>query len=63
MTRAFALKAGKELRVIVEAAALSDKDAQKLSKELARTVEKELSYPGQIKISVIRETRAIQYAV
>ncbi len=59
----FAVKAGKEIRVIVDAKQASDQRAYALCKEVARAVERELSYPGQIKISVIRETRAVQFAV
>jgi len=61
--RAFAVKAGKELRVIVDAARADDRQAHKICRRIAKTVEKELSYPGQIKVSVVRETRAIHYAV
>jgi len=61
--RAYAVKAGKELRVIIDAKQTQDDNAYKLSKEIARTLERELSYPGQIKVSVIRETRAVRFAV
>jgi ribonuclease Y len=63
VNRAFAVKAGKEIRVIVDAKKAGDQNAYELSKEIARAVERELSYPGQIKVSVIRETRAVRYAV
>jgi ribonucrease Y len=63
VTQAFALKAGKELRVLVDTKAVSDDQAYVLSKDIARTIERELEYPGTIRVSVVRETRAVQYAV
>ncbi len=60
---AIAVKAGKELRVIVRSDMLADADVLDLSKALARKVERELEFPGQIKISVVRETRAVQFAL
>ncbi len=62
VTKAFALQAGREIRVIVNSEQLSDDDAFILSREIARKIEKELSYPGQIKVTVIREVRAIEYS-
>ncbi len=61
--RAYAIKAGKELRVIIDAGETKDENAYKLSREIARAVEREVSYPGQIKVSVVRQTRAIRFAV
>ena len=61
--RAYAVKAGKELRVIVDARQTKDDTAYRLSLEIARALERELSYPGQIKVSVVRETRAVRFAV
>ncbi len=61
--RAYAVKAGKEVRVILDAARVGDDAVYQLSKKIARTLEKELNYPGQIKVSVIRETRAVRYAL
>ena len=63
VTQTFALKAGKELRVLVDTKAVSDDQAYALSKEIARAIERELDYPGTIRVSVVRETRAVQYAV
>jgi ribonuclease Y len=60
--KAYAIQAGRELRIIVEAERVSDDEALWLSRDIARRIEKELSYPGQIKVTVIRETRAVEYA-
>ena len=60
--KAFAIQAGRELRIVVESARLSDEDAIWLARDLAKKVEAELTYPGQIKVTVIRETRAVEYA-
>ncbi len=63
VSQAFALKAGKELRILVDTKAVSDDQAYLLSKQIARAIERELDYPGTIRVSVVRETRAVQYAV
>ncbi len=63
VTAAFAVKAGKEVRVVVDAKTIKDEDAYALSKEIARAIERDLSFTGQIKVSVVRETRAVQFAV
>ena len=60
--RSFAIQAGREIRVMVENSAVNDDQAFALSKDIARKIEDELTYPGQIKVCVIRETRAVQYA-
>jgi len=60
--KTYAIQAGRELRVIVGAEKVSDKDAEGLSFEIARKIQNEMTYPGQIKITVIRETRAVNYA-
>jgi len=62
VSKAFALQAGREIRVMVEAEKLSDEETLWLSKDVARRIESELQYPGQIKVTVIRETRAVEYA-
>ena len=62
VVKTYAIQAGRELRVIVGADRVSDSDADKISYELSRKIQEEMTYPGQIKITVIRETRAISYA-
>ena len=60
--RTFAIQAGRELRVIVDAKKVTDDECLWMSKDLAKRIEAELQYPGQIKITVIRETRAVDFA-
>ena len=60
--KTYAIQAGRELRVIVGSEKVSDKEADSLSYEIARRIQDEMTYPGQIKITVIRETRAVSYA-
>lgn len=62
INKAYAIQAGREIRVIVEHEEISDADALMLSRDIARKIENELTYPGQIKVTVIREMRAIDYA-
>jgi ribonuclease Y len=62
VSKAFALQAGREIRIMVESQKVSDEEAVWLSKDIAKRVEHELQYPGQIKVTVIRETRAVDYA-
>ena len=62
VARAFAMRAGKEVRIIVESEKVSDTDVIWLSKDIAARIEREISYPGQIRVNVIRETRAVDYA-
>jgi len=62
VSRAYAMRSGKEVRVLVEAGAVTDSDVITLSKEITARIEKEVEYPGSVKISVIRETRAVDYA-
>ncbi len=62
MSRAFALQAGREIRILVESERVSDEEMVWLSKDIARRIESELEYPGQIKVTVIRETRSVEYA-
>ena len=58
----FAIQAGREIRIIVKPNEVSDEKAIFMAKEIASKIEKEMEYPGQIKVNVIRETRAIEYA-
>jgi ribonuclease Y len=58
----FALQAGREVRVLVDPGAMSDLDARELSRQIARKLEEDLQYPGQIQVTVIREFRATDYA-
>lgn len=60
--KSYAVQAGREVRVIVEYAKISDDEALLLSKDIARKIEEELTYPGQIRVCVIRELRAVNYA-
>ncbi len=60
--KTYALQAGREIRVMVESASVDDNMATVLSRDIAKKIEKELSYPGQIRVTVIRETRSVGYA-
>jgi ribonuclease Y len=60
--KVYAMQAGREIRVIVEPGAITDEKAIRLSHTIAREIEQELEYPGQIKVTVIRESRAVDYA-
>ncbi len=60
--RSFAIQAGREVRVLVEPGEVDDLGAMNLSREIARKIESELAYPGQIRVTVVRETRAVDYA-
>lgn len=60
--KTYAIQAGRELRVIVGADKISDEETEKLSAEIAKKIQDELTYPGQVKITVIRETRAVSFA-
>lgn len=62
VTKTYAIQAGRELRVIVGADKMDDKEAEKLSGEIANKIQTEMTYPGQVKITVIRETRSVSYA-
>jgi ribonuclease Y len=58
----FALQAGREIRVVVNPEKISEGEAQMLAKDICERIEKEMNYPGQIKIAIIRETRSVEYA-
>jgi len=62
VTKTYAIQAGRELRVIVGADQVSDSDAEALSGEIAKKIQEEMVYPGQVKITVIRETRSVAFA-
>jgi ribonuclease Y len=62
VAKSYAIQAGREIRVIVEHERIDDQGATELANEMAKKIEAELEYPGQIKVTVIRETRAIEYA-
>ncbi len=62
VTKTYAIQAGRELRVIVGADKISDQETEILSGEIAKKIQDEMTYPGQVKITVIRETRAISFA-
>ena len=60
--RAFAIQAGREIRIIVNPEEIDDYTAKKISRDISKKVEKNIDYPGQIKVMVIRETRSVEYA-
>ena len=59
---AYAIQAGRELRVIVESEKVSDENAASLSFDISQKIQTEMTYPGQVKVTVIRETRAVNIA-
>ncbi|MCO5114584.1 MAG: ribonuclease Y [Bdellovibrionaceae bacterium] len=62
VTRTFAMQAGREIRVLVDSSKVTDEQSLMLSRDIAKKIEKEMSFPGQIKVTVLRETRAIEHA-
>lgn len=62
VVKTYAIQAGRELRVIVGADKVSDADADRIAYDLSKKIQTEMTYPGQIKITVIRETRAVSFA-
>jgi len=62
VTKAYAIQAGRELRVLVESEKVTDKRADELSFEISHQIQTEMTYPGQVKVTVIREKRAVAYA-
>ena len=56
------MQAGRDIRVIVSQQSVNDEEALVISKDISKKIEEELSYPGQIRVTVIRETRAVSYA-
>jgi len=62
VTNCFAIQAGREIRVLVASENVSDEDSFVMARDIARKIENEMTYPGQIKVNVIRETRAVEFA-
>ena len=62
VNKAYAIQAGRELRIIVNNTTVSDEDSRELAKDIAKKIEAELRYPGRIKVTIIRETRVVEYA-
>jgi ribonuclease Y len=62
VNKSYAIQAGRELRIMVESDKVDDYESTMICREIAKKIEKDLSYPGQIKVTVIRETRAVEYA-
>ena len=60
--KSYAIQAGRELRIIVDSGKINDSDATLVSQDIARSIEEKLTYPGQIRVTVIRETRAVEFA-
>jgi ribonuclease Y len=60
--KAYAIQAGREIRIVVDSGNISDADSLMLSRDIAKKIEQDLTYPGQIRVTVIRETRAVEYA-
>jgi len=59
---AFAVQAGREIRVVVDSGQVNDREAIKMTKDIAQAIEESLTYPGEIKVAVLRETRSVEYA-
>ena len=62
VSKSYAIQAGREIRIIVESGQVSDSDSTQMARDIAKRIEGELEYPGHIKVTVIRETRAVEYA-
>jgi ribonuclease Y len=60
--RSFAIQAGREVRILVKPDVVDEYGAGQLAREIARKIEETMEYPGQIKVSVVRETRSVEYA-
>ena len=62
MDHAYAIQAGREIRVMVNPNKVGDRTAQKMAREIAKSIENELTYPGEVKVTLVRETRVTDYA-
>ena len=60
--QSFAIQAGREVRILVKPEQIDDAGAQLMARDIAKRIETELSFPGQIRVTVVRETRAVEYA-
>jgi ribonuclease Y len=62
VTNSFAIQAGREIRVMVSSETVTDEQSLIMARDIAKKIEAEMTYPGQIKVNVIRETRAVEFA-
>ena len=62
MRQAYAIQAGREVRVIVDAKQIDDARCAKIARDIAKKIEESMTYPGEIKVTLIREVRAVEYA-
>jgi len=62
VSKSYAIQAGREIRVMVEPTEINDEASQILARDIAKKIESEMTYPGQIKVTVVRETRAVEVA-
>jgi ribonucrease Y len=62
VTQAFAVQAGREIRIVVDSRQVNDREAHQLARDIAKAIEETLTYPGEIKVNVLRETRVIEMA-
>jgi ribonuclease Y len=60
--QAYAIQAGREVRVIIDAKMIDDKGSAKVARDIAKKIENEMQYPGEIKVTVLREVRTVEYA-
>ena len=60
--KSYAVQAGREIRIMVQHDIVSDDEAARMAREIARKIENEMTYPGQVKVTVIREVRSVEYA-